>query len=133
MYDGHTLELQLDQVKELTGGKIRKAIVDRGYRVKGGIRGVEIVMPKNLKRESYYLKRKREELLRLKAVIEGLISHLKHYHRMLRNYLSGTAGNKINTLLAAAAYNMKKLMRLRREELLNFVLRWFFQVPFWSL
>lgn len=36
-YDGHTLKPQLEQVKELTGGKIKKAIVDRGYKVKGGI------------------------------------------------------------------------------------------------
>ena len=133
MYDGHTLEPQLDQVKELTGGKIKKAIVDRGYRIKGGIRGVEIVMPKNLKKESYYLKRKREERCRSRAGIEGLISHLKHDHRMIRNYLSGTAGDKINTLLAAAAYNMKKWMRLRREELLKFILRWIFQCQFWPL
>jgi len=48
MYDGHTLEPQLYQVKELTGGKIRKAIVDRGYRVKGGIRGAEIVLPSKI-------------------------------------------------------------------------------------
>jgi len=131
MYDGHTLKPQLDQVKELTGGRIRKAIVDRGYRVKGGIPGVDIVMPKNLKKESYYLKKKREERCRSRAGIEGLISHLKHDHRMLRNYLSGTAGDKINTLLAAAAYNMKKWMRLKREDLLNFVLRWIFQWQFW--
>ena len=52
-YDGHTLKPQLDQVKELTGGRIKKAIVDKGYQIKGGIRGVDIVMPKNLKRESY--------------------------------------------------------------------------------
>jgi hypothetical protein len=29
-FDGHTLKPQLDQVKELTGGKTRKAIVDPG-------------------------------------------------------------------------------------------------------
>jgi len=56
-----------------------------------------------------------------KAGIEGLISHLKHDHRMLRNYLSGTAGDQINTILAAAAYNMRKWMRLKREELLNLI------------
>ena len=33
-YDGHTLKPQLEQVKELTGGKIKKAIVDKGYKVK---------------------------------------------------------------------------------------------------
>ncbi len=107
-YDGHTLKPQLEQVKELTGGKIKKAIVDRGYKIKKSILGIDIVMPKMLKRESYYLKKKREERCRSRAGIEGLISHLKHDHRMIRNYLSGTAGDQINTLLAAAAYKMKK-------------------------
>ena len=59
--------------------------------------------------------------------IVGLISHLKHDHRTIRNYLSGTAGDKINTLLAATAYNMKKWMRLKRQELLDLILRWFLQ------
>lgn len=58
MNDGHTLEPQLDQIKELTGCRIRKVIFDRGYIVKEGIRGFEIVMQKNLKKESYYLKKK---------------------------------------------------------------------------
>ena len=53
IYDGRTLKPQLDQVEELTGGKVRKAIVDRGYKVKGGLPRVNIVMPKVLKRESY--------------------------------------------------------------------------------
>ena len=121
IYDGRTLKPQLDQVEELTGGKVRKAIVDRGYKVKGGLPRVDIVMPKVLKRESYYLKKKREERCRSRAGIEGLISHLKHDHRMLRNYLSGSAGDQINTLLAAAAYNMKKWMRLKREEIANLI------------
>jgi transposase, IS5 family len=127
IYDGRTLKPQLEQVTELTAGKIKKAIVDKGYKVKGGIQGVDIVMPKMLKRESYYLKKKREERCRSRAGIEGLISHLKHNHRMIRNYLSGTAGDQINTLLAAAAYNMKKWMRLKQQEILNLFLRWFFQ------
>lgn len=126
-YDGHTLQPQLEQVKELTGGKIKKAIVDRGYKVKGGIAGIDIVMPKTLKRESYNLKKKREERCRSRAGIEGLISHLKHDHRMLRNYLSGTAGDKINTLLAATAYNMRKWMRLKKEEIRNLIFGWFFR------
>src|SRR5664280_656148 len=126
-YDGHTLKPQLEQVKELTGGKIRKAIVDRGYKVKGGIPSIDIVMPKALKRESYYLKKKREERCRSRAGIEGLISHLKHDHRMIRNYLSGTAGDQTNTLLAAAAYNMMKWMRLKRQETLNLIFRWIYQ------
>lgn len=129
-YDGHTLEPQLDQVKELTGGKIKKAIVDRGYRGNDKIGITDVVMPKNLKRESYYLKKQREERCRSRAGIEGLISHLKHDHRMLRNYLKGKAGDQINTLLAAAAYNMMKWMKLKRQEILFFVFRWYYQAIF---
>jgi len=128
-YDGYTLKAQHQQVKEHTGGRIKKAIVDKGYQINGGIRGVDIVMPKNIKRESYYLKKNREERCRSRAGIESLISHLKQDHRMLRCYLSGSAGDQINTLLAATAYNMKKWMRLKREEILSLILRWIFQAP----
>jgi IS5 family transposase len=127
IYDGRTLQPQIDQVEELTEGRVKTAIVDRGYKVKGGLPQVEIVMPKALKRESYYKKKKREQQCRSRAGIEGLISHLKHDHRMIRNYLSGSAGDKINTLLAATAYNMKKWMRLKKEEMLNLIFCLFFQ------
>lgn len=131
-FDGHTLKPQLQQVRELTGGKTWKAIVDRGYRGRDKIGITDVVMPKTLKRESYYLKKKREERCRSRAGIEGLISHLKHDHRMLRNYLKGTAGDKINTLLAASAYNMMKWMRLKREEILFFLFRWYYQATIFS-
>ena len=65
----------------------------------------DIKLARTYQREIKKLKRQLQCECRLE--IEGLISHLKHDHRMLRNYLSGTAGDKINTLLAAAAYNMK--------------------------
>ncbi len=107
-YDGHTIKPQLLQVRELTGGIIKKAIVDRGYRIKGNIGSIEIVMPKVLKKESYYMKKQREARCRSRAGIEGLISHLKYDHRMRRNYLKGVSGDKINPILAAAANNMMK-------------------------
>jgi IS5 family transposase len=87
-------------------------------------------MPIPNKKESYYRKKQREARCRSRAGIEGLISHLKHDHRMLRNYLKGTAGNKINTLLAASAYNMMKWMRMKREEFLFFLFRWIYQQKF---
>jgi hypothetical protein len=49
-------------------------------------------------------------------------SHHIRNNRMLRNYLIGTAGDKINTLLAATAYNMRKWMSLKSEEILNLIL-----------
>jgi len=126
-YDGHTLKPQLMQVRELTGGKIKKAIVDRGYRIKGSIGSIEIVMPKTLKRESYYLKKQREARCRSRAGIEGLISHLKYDHRMRRNYLKGVSGDKINTILAAAAYNMMKWMRLKQQEFFDLIFGWYYR------
>jgi hypothetical protein len=69
-YDNHTLEPHLEQVKDLTRGKIKKAIVNMGCKVKGGISGVDIVMLKMLKGESYYLKKEREKLCRSMARIE---------------------------------------------------------------
>ena len=129
-YDGHTLKPQLLQVRELTGGKIKKAIVDRGYRIKGNIGSIEIVMPKALKKESYYLKKQREARCRSRVGIEGLISHLKYDHRMRRNYLKGTAGDKTNTLLAAAAYNMIKWMRLKQQEIFDLIFWWIYRPYF---
>ena len=121
IYVGDTLKLQLTHIQELTGGNVKKVIVDRGYKVKGGLPGIDIVMPKKLKKESPYLKKKREERCRSRAGIEGLISHWKHDYRMLRNYLNGMAGNIINTLLAGTAYDMKKWMRLKCEEIINMI------------
>ena len=127
IYDGRTLKPQLEQVEDLTDGKVKKAIVDKGYKVPGGIPGVDKVMPKVLKGESYYLKKKLEERCRSRAGIEGLISHVKHDHRMIRNYLSGSAGDKNNTLLAAAVYNMRKWMRLEKQKILDLIFGWIYR------
>jgi len=132
-FDGHTLAPQLAQIEELTGLTPKYAIVDRGYRGQNQMGATQVVMPKNLKRESRYQKKKREERCRARSGVEALISHVKIDHRMLRNYLKGTLGDKINTLMAAAAYNMKKWMALRKASifiLLRFLfLRSLIQVP----
>lgn len=47
---------------------------------------------------------------RKRAGIEPVIGHLKSDHRMIWNYLRGTLGDTINTLLAAAAYNLRHWM-----------------------
>ena len=43
--------------------------------------------------------------------IEAIIGHLKNRHRLNRNYLSGSIGDELNVLLAAAGFNFKKWMR----------------------
>ncbi|NOY42582.1 MAG: hypothetical protein GXP26_12200 [Planctomycetes bacterium] len=51
---------------------------------------------------------------------EPTIGHLKSDNRLSRNHRTGKTGNQINTLLAAAGYNLRKL------------LRWIFFRSFWA-
>ncbi len=60
--------------------------------------------------QSYYEKRKARKKFCKRAGIEPVIGHLKSDHRMMRNNLKGTLGDAINTLMAAAAYNMRHWM-----------------------
>ncbi len=121
VYDGDTLKPQLDQVKRLTGNLPKVAIVDRGYRGRSQINDTQICTPKPLpKNATEYQKHKTRERFRSRAGIEPVIGHLKHDHRMLRNYLKGTEGDKINTLLAAAAFNLKKMLNRITESLKNY-------------
>ena len=47
-----------------------------------------------------------------RAGIEPTIGHLKEDHRLSRNFYKGVKGDAINVLLAAAAYNFKRAMRV---------------------
>ena len=52
----------------------------------------------------------RQQLKRRQAV-EPVIAHLKADHRMARCWLKGSIGDAINTVLAAAGFNLRWLMR----------------------
>ena len=123
-YDGHTLNPQLEQTKRLTGKLPKVAVVDRGYRGRKQVKGVEILSPKKLPaKATSYLKQKMRKLFRPRASIEPIIGHLKHDHRMERNYLSGNIGNNMNTILAATGFNMMKMLkRLKNYGLENYFL-----------
>jgi IS5 family transposase len=112
LYDADTLDPQLQQVERLTGKLPETAITDRGYRGKKRVLGVEILIPgKPKKRASNYEKQKARKYFKARAGIEPVIGHIKHDHRMIVNYLSGTQGDAVNTLLAAAGFNFKKMLR----------------------
>jgi len=112
IYDGHTVPDVLAQVKRLIGRLPRIGIGDRGYRGKSKINDTQIVTPKparkNASIEAMALARKR---FRRRAGIEPVIGHLKSDHRLKRNFLKGFAGDQINLIMAAAAFNFKKWMR----------------------
>jgi len=118
VYDGNTLEPQLSQVERVTGGhKPKTGIVDRGFRGRKKVNGTQIIIPTKLPATANnYQKQKIRKQFRARAGIEPVIGHLKQDHRMSRNYLSGNLGDTMNTLLASAGFNMRKmLLRLRKE------------------
>ena len=65
-----------------------------------------------------------------RAAIEPVISHLKHDHRMLRNYLKGFMGDKINAILAGAVFNFKIRLREIRSNLFLHVFECTFRLIF---
>lgn len=113
LFDGHTLPEVMAQVERLLQRVPGVGIADRGYRGKMKINDTRIMTPKpsrkNASKEAIELARKR---FRRRAGIEPVIGHLKSDHRLNRNYLKGFEGDQINLLMAAAAFNFKKWMRL---------------------
>lgn len=133
LYDGDILEPQLKQVENMVGKRPKVVIVDRGFRGKNYIDDTQIIIPKPLpKSSSKYKKQKIRKQFRARAGIEPIIGHLKHDHRMQRNYLKGNLGDSINTILAATAFNLKKRLNQIKKELKN-IFFLFFSNNFFSL
>jgi len=110
-YDGHTLEPVLEQVERLTNKVPARAKVDRGYRGKKQVRKTEILIPSTPKKSmSYYKRKKLSEAHKKRAAIEPIIGHIKADHRLNRNFYKGIVGDNINIMLAAAAFNFKRMM-----------------------
>jgi len=125
-YDGHTIEASLAQVERLTQRKIKIRAGDRGCRGKKEVNGTQILIPDVPKpSDNRYQKRKKHKLFCKRAGIEPTIGHLKSDHRLGRNFYRRLAGDAVNILLAAAAYNFKRAMRVllnllkRISEMLN--------------
>ena len=112
-YDGHTLKDVIPGMEELIGNEVKKILADAGYRghnapdthkfrvyTQGQKRGVSPAIKKQMKR---------------RAAIEPVIGHVKNEHRMNRNYLAHTMGDRINAILAAAGYNFRLLLNWLRD------------------
>lgn len=126
-YDGHTLESALEQYRRLVGKSPKTLTADRGYKGKSKIGDTLIQIPKpfNGKTVSGYRQRKLRQQFKRRAAIEPVIGHLKADHRLGRNFYKGIAGDSINVLLAAAAFNFKRLIN-NYKKLLSHILRIFF-------
>jgi transposase, IS5 family len=56
-------------------------------------------------------------MLKRRAAIEPVIGHWKQEHRLERNHLLGTVGDRINAMLSGCGWNLKKLMRALADRL----------------
>ncbi len=112
-HDPRTLPDVLDQVERLTGKRPRLCLNDRGYRGRKRVGETQILLPaKAAANASAYERSKLRKLFRKRAGIEPVIGHLKNDHRLRRNFLKGLAGDQINLMMAAAAFNFRKWMKL---------------------
>ena len=110
--DLYTIEQTLKQIEYTTEKLPEELICDRGYRGKTKIGDCKISIPKPLPQSATrYEKQKVQAKFRRRASIEPIIGHLKHDHRMARNFLKGQIGDFINCVLAAAGFNLKKMLR----------------------
>jgi len=113
LHDSKTLPTVLKQYERLMEKEATNVFLDRGYKGHTKINNTTLHLPKPDKNISS-AKRKGHQR---RAAIEPVIGHLKHDYRMVRNYLKGTLGNAINVMLAAAAFNFKRVMNLGKMKL----------------
>lgn len=128
-YDGHTLEPALEQVERLTNKIPKKAKVDRGYRGKKQVGETEILIPSPPKKsQSYYQRKKLSEAHKKRAAIEPVIGHIKVDHRLNRNFYKGIVGDNVNIMLAAAAFNFKRMMNKWKSSFWQFFQQLFYTI-----
>jgi len=119
-HDSKTIEPLLNQIKSNFKFTPKEVIYDRGGKGQNKIGDTIISTPdyRPLKRDTLYQKRKKRKKFRRRAAIEPVIGHLKSDFRMAQNYLSGDKSPQINALLAATGWNLKKMMKKLKKELL---------------
>ncbi|MEL6694821.1 MAG: transposase, partial [Bacteroidota bacterium] len=110
-HDNKTLIPLLLQYHRIQGKLPKVGIVDRGFRGPKEVFTMKVLSPdKPKKSKTPYQKRKARQQFRRRAAIEPIIGHLKNRFRLSRNWLKGAKGDRMNLILAAAAFNFKKWM-----------------------
>ena len=123
-HDSKTLKAALAHAHTNRKVTINEAVCDRGYRGTKQIGTTQISIPGvHLKKDTEEQKEAKRKKFRRRAAIEPVIGHLKHDHRMARNYLKGFIGDQINLLMAACSWNLKKWMN-------NFIHALFLQMDY---
>jgi IS5 family transposase len=132
IFDGHTIDPLFTQMKANKIQLPEECAYDRGGKGRTEIDGVRIIIPSPPKKtDTLYQKQTKRKKCKARAAIEPIIGHLKTDFRMQQNYLWGETGIQINALMAATAWNLKKLMEKLKEEFLKFIFQLFFPKNFY--
>jgi IS5 family transposase len=127
IFDGHTIEPLLNQMKINDIPLPKELVYDRGGKGKSEIMGTKILIPSKPKQtDTAYQKRTKRKKHRARAAVEPIQGHLKSDFRMAQNYLWYDDGVEINALLSGMAWNLKKMIEKLKENILNFIFRLFF-------
>jgi IS5 family transposase len=104
----------------MTGRKVRRAYVERGYRGHGAERdGLDITLSHTRGIASPTIRRE----MRRRNAIEPVIGHMKDDGLLEGNHLTGAEGDAINVILCAAGHNMRLLARWLRLLLVLILVR----------
>ena len=107
-----TLPDVLTHLENSRGKMAQTAVCDRGYRGPNQVGGTQIILPgAPVKKDNRYQRDKKRKRCQRRAAIEPIIGHLKADYRLTRNFLKGSAGDLINVLMAAVAWNLSLWMR----------------------
>ncbi len=113
-YDGKTLDASLAQIERLGRAAPAVALVDEGFRGRQrvGSTAIERVHQMSYKNKaSRRLRQQYRRWFRRRSSVEAIIGHLQQDHRLCRNYLKGRLGDDMNVVLAAAGFNLRKILR----------------------
>jgi transposase, IS5 family len=108
-YDGHTLSKAIENAKKMIppNTTIETAFVDLGYRGHD-CKEVEVhVVKRGLKRIKPSLRR----WMKRRSAIEPIIGHMKNDVGDHRNHLLGKQGDRMNALMMASGFNIRKILR----------------------
>ena len=112
IHDSKVAPEVLDHVELMTGTRPKNSFQDRGFAGALDHKGTNMIcLDIPSKDISDALKEEKRFHFRRRSAVEAIISHLKLYFRLGRDFLKGFEGSNINLKLACIGYNVSKFLR----------------------
>ena len=116
LYDGHTVDSQIEQISILTGNTPKIVLADRGYRGVVPSAGSQLLISHTRR-----LPQRLKKLLKHRQVVEPMIGHMKSDGLLDRNWLKGALGDAMHAVMSGAGHNLRMILAHLRVLLLAFI------------